>query len=151
LKSIARLLEFKDKKTEVEIILISIITEFIKKWPIVASQLNFDRSNLIIYLLKNIEVKSKLDIIKKSENCLGKLTVIINRDLINVLLNDRDWGLIQFIGKNNKKASLDNLKQLRNGLMCLTQIIKTNNVELRFWIKDISLLLVEVINHFKAS
>ncbi len=70
-----------------EVILISIITEFIKKWPIVASNLNFDRHSLIIYLLKNIEVKSKLEIIKKSENCLGKLSIIVNRELINIVLN----------------------------------------------------------------
>lgn len=128
LKSISRLLEFKDKKTEVEIILISIITEFIKKWPMVASQLKFDRNNLIIYLLKNIEVKSKLDIIKKSEICLGKLTLILNKDLVNTLLNEKDWGLIRFIERNKSKNSLDSLKQLRNGLLCLTQIIRTNNV-----------------------
>lgn len=77
--------------------MISIITEFIKKWPMVASQLKFDRNNLIIYLLKNIEVKSKLDIIKKSEICLGKLTLILNKDLVNTLLNEKDWGLVRFI------------------------------------------------------
>lgn len=66
LKSLSRLLEFKDKKTEVEIILINIITEFVKKWPDVSTGLEFDRKNLILYLLRNIEVKNKLDIIKKS-------------------------------------------------------------------------------------
>lgn len=94
----------------------------------VASQLKFDRNNLIIYLLKNIEVKSKLDIIKKSEICLGKLTLILNKDLVNTLLNEKDWGLIRFIERNKTKDSLESLKQLRNGLLCLTQIIRTNNV-----------------------
>ena len=92
-----------------------------------------------------------MDIIKKSENCLGKLSIIINRELINLLLNDNDWRLVRFITKNTNKPSLDNLKQLRNGLMCLTQIIRTHNVELRFWIKNIALILVDIINHYKGS
>lgn len=68
-----------------------------------ASHLKFDRNNLILYLLKNVEVKSKLDIIKKSENCLGKLTLILGKDLIRVLLDDKDWGLLRFIQKNKNK------------------------------------------------
>ncbi len=35
--------------------------------------------------------------------------------------------------------------------MCLTQIIRTHNVELRLWIKNIALLLVGIINHYKGS
>lgn len=82
LKSIMRLLEFKDRKTEIEIILIGIITEFLKKWPNVASGLRFDRPALTLYLLKNVQVKTKLDIIKKSETCLGKLAVTLSREYI---------------------------------------------------------------------
>lgn len=42
--------------------LINVISEFIRKWPNVAANptLKFDRKSLVIYLLKNIEVKSKL-------------------------------------------------------------------------------------------
>lgn len=145
LKSIARLLEFKDKKSEIEIILIGIITEFLKKWPNVASQLKFDRPSLTIYLLKNVQVKSKLDIIKKSETCLGKLALILNRDHVQLLIADKDWGLLRFIENSRKKQGLDNLKHLRNGLLCLNQVIRTNNVELRWWVREAAQLLVGTI------
>ena len=57
LKSIKKLLEYQDKKSDIEMILITIITEFLKKWPNVASRLAFDRRSLIIYLLRNVQVK----------------------------------------------------------------------------------------------
>jgi hypothetical protein len=42
--------------------LINVISEFIRKWPNVAANpnLKFDRKNLVIYLLKNVQIKSKL-------------------------------------------------------------------------------------------
>lgn len=92
-----------------------------------SAHLNYDKKSLVIYLLKNIEVKSKLDIIKKSEACLGKLALILDKELINLTLNDNDWGLIKFISKSATKTSLDNLKLTRNGLLCLSHIIKTHN------------------------
>lgn len=72
-------------------------------------------------------------------------------DHINLLLNEQDFGLIKFIRVNKGVMSLDNLKQERNGLLCLTQIIRTHNVELRFWIKVLALLLVDVINTYRMS
>ena len=69
----------QDKKVELEIILINIITEFIRKWPNVAGKLQYDRRSLLIYLMKNIQLKTKLDIIKKSESCLGKLALVLDR------------------------------------------------------------------------
>jgi hypothetical protein len=150
LKSITRLLEFKDRKTELEIILIGIITEFIKKWPSVASQLRFDRASLVAYLLKNVQVKAKLDIIKKSETCLGKLALILAKERIEQLLVDRDWGLLRFIERSRGRSELDSLKQLRNGLLCLNQVIRTNNVELRWWVREASQLLVSIIEHYRV-
>lgn len=105
----------------------------------------------MIYLLKNVEVKSKLEIIKKSEHCIGKLSVIVDRDILDIMLNDNDWGLLKVLAKNKSKTSIESLKQLRNGLLCLAQIMRTHNVELRYWIKATSLLLVEIINQFKGS
>lgn len=144
------MLEFKDKKSEIEIILIGIITEFLKKWPNVASQLKFDRPSLTIYLLKNVQVKSKLDIIKKSETCLGKLALILNKDHIQLLVADKDWGLLRFIENSRKKQGLDNLKHLRNGLLCLNQVIRTNNLELRWWVREAGQLLVGAIEQFRG-
>lgn len=66
MKSVKHLLQNQDKKVELEIILINIITEFIRKWPNVAGRLVYDRKGLLVYLLKNVETKTKLDIIKKS-------------------------------------------------------------------------------------
>lgn len=103
LKSVKHLLQNQDKKVELEIILINIITEFIRKWPNVAAKLQYDRKSLLLYLLRNIQTKTKLDLIKKSETCLGKLALVINKDLINVALKDGSWGLLSFIDKNGGK------------------------------------------------
>lgn len=68
-ESVKKLLEVKDQKTEIEIILINIISEFIKKWPVLSAsppKLTYDKKGLVVYLLKNIQVKSKMEIIKKS-------------------------------------------------------------------------------------
>lgn len=70
--------------------------------------------------------------------------------MVNLMLNEQDWGLLKFIHKNNGKPSIENLKHLRNGLLCLTQIVRTHNVELRYWIKDIALLISSVICNFKG-
>ncbi len=104
----------------------------------------------MIYLLKNVETKSKLEIIKKSENCIGKLSLIGQRDVLDIILNDKDWGLINSLSRNKSKKTIDNLKQLRNVLLCLSQILRTHNVELRHWIKPLALLLIEIINQFKS-
>lgn len=64
-------------------------------------------------------------------------------------LNDKEWGLLNFISKSSSKVSLDNLKQTRNGLFCLSQIIKTHNIELRYWAKETSHLLLRIINQYK--
>ena len=66
LKSIKRLLEYQDRKSDIEMMLITIITEFIKKWPNVANGLSFERRMLVLYLLRNVQVKEKLDIIKRT-------------------------------------------------------------------------------------
>ena len=129
------MLQNQDKKVELEIILINIITEFIRKWPNVAAKLQYDRKSLLLYLLRNIETKSKLDLIKKSETCIGKLALVINKDLINVALKDGSWGLLAFIEQNSRKSSQEALKQARNGLLCLSQILKSHNNDLRFWVK----------------
>jgi hypothetical protein len=54
--------------------------------------------------------------------------MILDRDMINVVLNDGEWGLLRFIVKNHTRPTLDNLKHARNGLLCLAQIIKTHNI-----------------------
>jgi hypothetical protein len=58
----------KDQKNEIEVILINVIAEFIRKWPRISanSRGKFDCNELVVYLLKNIQVKSKLEIVKKS-------------------------------------------------------------------------------------
>jgi len=78
------------------------------------------------------------------------LAVIADKDILDIILNDQDWGLVNYIFKNKSKKSVDNLKQLRNGLLCLSQVIRTLNIELRHWIRGISLQLIEVINEFKG-
>lgn len=112
--------------------------------------MKFDRPSLTIYLLKNVQVKSKLDIIKKSETCLGKLALILGKENIQMLVTDKDWGLLRFIESSRKRQGLENLKHLRNGLLCLNQVIRTNNVELRWWVREAGQLLVGTIEQFRG-
>lgn len=97
-----------------------------------------------------MQVKSKLDIIKKSETCLGKLALTLSREHIDQLLNQGDWGLLRFIERSRGKTGVESLKQLRNGLLCLNQVIRTNNIELRFWVRDAAQLLVSIVEHFRS-
>jgi hypothetical protein len=115
----------------------------------VASRLSYDLQGLLTYLLKNIQCKNKLDIIKKSETCLAKLALILDHHMINLALNDPQWGLLRFVASSHSNSSLEALKHARNGLLCLAQIIKTHNIELRHWAKDIAHLLQTIINKFK--
>lgn len=148
-KSVDMLLSLRGESTKMEIIFMNIIIEFIKKWPVATTRLNYDRKGLVIYLLKNIQTKSKLEIIKKSETCLGKVVLVLDRSTISIVLSDDQWGLLRFIIKSHTKLTLDNLKNARNGLLCLVQILKTQNAELGSWAKEMSRMLLAVINQFK--
>jgi hypothetical protein len=46
----------KDQKNEIEVILINVISEFIRKWPRISanSRQKFDCDQLVVYLLKNV-------------------------------------------------------------------------------------------------
>lgn len=69
--------------------------------------------------------------------------------MINLALNDPEWGLLNFITKSHSNLTVEALKHARNGLLCLAQIIKTHNIEVRHWAKDIAHLLQTVIDKFK--
>lgn len=68
---------------------------------------------------------------------------------MEVALNDPGWGLLQFIDKSSRKQSEESLKQARNGLLCLAQLIKTHNIEMRHWAVEIAHLLLQVIRQYK--
>lgn len=116
-----------------------------------AARLPYDRKGILIYLLRNVQTKNKLEIIKKSESCMGKLALILERELVEVALNDKDWGLLRFIGRNHGVQSSEGLKHTRNGLLCLSQILKSHNIELRYWAKEVAHLLLNTVNAFKGS
>jgi hypothetical protein len=78
------------------------------------------------------------------------LALILAKERIEQLLVDRDWGLLRFIERSRGRSDLDSLKQLRNGLLCLNQVIRTNNVELRWWVREASQLLVSIIEHYRV-
>ena len=65
-KSISLLLELKDKNNELEAILIGVMTEFVRKWPNIAAQSEYNTEVLTLYLLKNVQYKSNFDLIQKS-------------------------------------------------------------------------------------
>ena len=74
---------------------------------------------------------------------------MLDREHVDLLLNDKGWGLIQFI-KKSSAAGNDSLVRLRNGLLCLGQVIRSHNLEIRHWVKGCALLLCEVVNRFKG-
>ena len=91
-----------------------------------------------------------MDIIKKTEYCLGKLTAVLDRDNINLLLNEANWGLMHFIQKSAATETDSSLVKLRNGLLCLCQVIRTHNLEIRHWIKGCAMVQCDIINRFKG-
>ena len=56
IQSIEQLMKSKGENTDIEMLLLNVITEFTRKWPNVAGNKNvkFNREALINYLLKNI-------------------------------------------------------------------------------------------------
>lgn len=125
------------------------MTEFLKKWHNIVSRLSFDLRGVVLYLLRNIEYKTKLDIIKKSEVCLGKIAILFDKEMVGTVLNDPEWGLLKFITMSHSNLSSDSLRHARNGLLCLTQVVKTHNIELRHWAKDIAHMLLTIIKQFR--
>ena len=102
-------------------------------------------------MLRNVQLKAKLEIIKKSEICLGKLGFILDREIVGVVLVDQDWGLMRFISRNSNLQSMEGLKAVRNGLLCMSQLLKSHNIELRYWAKEMAHLLLNIVNQFKGS
>lgn len=82
---------------------------------------------------------------------MGKLALVLDRDLVEVALSDKDWGLLRFIARNQGVTSGEGLKHTRNGLLCLSQILKSHNIELRYWAKQMAHLLLNTVNSFKGS
>lgn len=88
-------------------LLLNVITEFTRKWPNVTGSKSvvFDREKLIEYLLRNIESSMKLQLVKKSDGALSKLSLIFNKNNIDFLLNSPSFGLLDFIRKNKNASS----------------------------------------------
>lgn len=68
-----------------------------------------------------------------------------------MIVNSQDYGLIRYIGSNKNGGNVEKLKHLRNGLLCLLQLLKTHRIELKVWIKSISIELVNIVNIFKVN
>lgn len=47
-----------------------------------------------MYLLRNVVAKSKLEIVKKSEAALGKVALILPKNLLETLFDHKDFGLL---------------------------------------------------------
>ena len=67
------------------------------------------------------------------------------------VIDDKEWGLLTFIMKSyEKRQSVDNLKHLRNGLLTLNQIVKTRNIELRHFVKNIVKTYLYIITNYQS-
>jgi hypothetical protein len=108
----------------------------------------FDREKLIEYLLRNIESSMKLQLVKKSDGALSKLSLIFNKNNIDFLLNSPSFGLLDFIRTNKNASSEQEMKYLRNGTLTLANILKTQNHELKYWIREVIPLCTDVIKFY---
>ena len=80
-ESIDQLLKLKGEYSDIEMLLLNVITEFARKWPNVAGnqEVKFDRKALILYLIKNIEKSSKLLLVRKADTALSKISIIFTK------------------------------------------------------------------------
>lgn len=62
-------------------LLLNVITEFVRKWPNVAgySDVKYNRQALITHLIDNIENSPKLLLVRKSDGALSKLSITFNK------------------------------------------------------------------------
>jgi len=43
------------------------------------------------------------------------------------------------------------MKRVRNGLLCLANVLKTHNGEIKYWAKKIAQLLIRITNDYKNN
>lgn len=101
--------------------------------------------------MRNIAVKSKLEIVKKSETALGKVGIILPKNLLETLFDHKDYGLLVSLQNHTGKEDLESMKKIRNGLLCLANVLKTHNSEIKYWTKRIAQMLLKIIHDYKNN
>ena len=105
----------------------------------------------MIYLLKNVQTKSKLEIVKKSETALGKVAIILPKNILETLFEHPQYGILVFLQANCGQLDQERMKRMRNALLCLGNVLKTHNGEIKYWAKKIATLLIKSINSYKQN
>jgi hypothetical protein len=70
------------------------------------------------------------------------MALILNKEFLSVLFSDKEHGLLKFIRENKPKKKIENLKHLRNGILCLSHVLKTHNTEISGWVREITGILI---------
>lgn len=104
-----------------------------------------------MYLLRNVAAKSKLEIVKKSETALGKVALILPKNLLETLFDHKDYGILISLQSLAGKMDLESMKKIRNQLLCLANVLKTHNSEIKYWAKKIAQLLIKIIQDYKNN
>lgn len=143
-ESINQLMNAQTKNSDIEMLLLNVITEFTRKWPNIAGShdVKFNRRGFIYHLLKNIESSNKLLLIRKSDGALAKVCLIFDKENFEFLFNEKELGLLNFIRKHRNSNDEDGLKQLRNGMMSLAHVVKGSNPEMKPWAREISFMCI---------
>ena len=87
--------------------------------------------------------------IRKSDGALSKISIILDRPNLEYLLVSKEVGLLGFIRNFIKTTNEQEMKSLRNGLLSLSNILKTQNHELRKWAKEIVIICTNIIKFYK--
>ena len=66
-----------------------------------------------------------------------------------MLLNHKELSLLKYVRINMQSEDENGLKNLRNGVLTLVNVAKVHNPELRPWVREITCIVVEVINFHK--
>lgn len=53
--------------------------------------------------------------------------MILTKNLLETLFENKDYGILVFLSGNLGKMDGDSMKKMRNGLLCLANVLKTHN------------------------
>ena len=68
--------------------------------------------------------------------------MILNREDLFVVLDNVQFGLISHLKRNFGKYDTNSLKLMREGVTCLSYVLKTHNPELKHWAVNVASLML---------
>ena len=77
---------------------------------------------------------------------MGKVAQILPKNILESLFEHQSFGILNFLQANCGHFDTERMKRMRNGLLCLSNVLKTHNGEIKYWAKKIAQLLIKSIN-----